>query len=87
MPRIDFTAPLIVTDAQGRRVADWSTLSQFVGRSFENTNILGYFGQSIDEFPVAVLLDGQATSKSPPTDEKMAYSRSHRFAHPNVICR
>lgn len=57
MPRIDFTAPLIATDAQGRRVADWSTLSQFVGRSFKNTNILEYFGQSIDEVPVAVLLD------------------------------
>lgn len=57
MPRIDFTAPLIVTDAEDRRVADWSTLSQFVGRSFENTDILGYFGQSIEEVPVAVLLD------------------------------
>lgn len=57
MPRIDFTAPLIVTDAEDRVVGDWSTLSQFVGRSFENTDILGYFGQSIDEVPVAVLLD------------------------------
>ncbi len=57
MPRIDFTAPLIVTDAEDRRVADWSTLSPFVGRSFVNTDILGYFGQSIDEVPVAVLLD------------------------------
>jgi hypothetical protein len=57
MPRIDFTAPLIVTDAEDRVVADWSTLSQFVGRSFENTDILGYFGQSIDDVPVAVLLD------------------------------
>lgn len=57
MPRIDFTAPLIVTDAEGHRVADWSSLSQFVGRSFEDTDILGYFGQSIDEVPVAVLLE------------------------------
>ncbi len=57
MPRIDFTAPLIVTDAEGHRLANWSSLSQFVGRSFENTDILGYFGQSIDEVPVAVLLE------------------------------
>lgn len=57
MPRIDFTAPLIVTDTEDRVVADWSTLREFVGRSFENTDILGYFGQSIDEVPVAVLLD------------------------------
>jgi hypothetical protein len=57
MPRIDFTAPLIVTDAEDRVVADWSTLREYVGRSFENTDILGYFGQSIDEVPVAVLLD------------------------------
>lgn len=57
MPRIDFRAPLIVTDAEDRVVTDWSTLSEFVGRSFENTDVLGYFGQSIDEAPVAVLLD------------------------------
>jgi hypothetical protein len=57
MPRIDFTAPLIVSDTEGRGVADWSTLREFVGRSFENTDILGYFGQSIDEVPVAVVLD------------------------------
>ncbi|AMV35206.1 Ankyrin repeats (3 copies) [Pirellula sp. SH-Sr6A] len=57
MPRIDFTAPLIVTDTEDRRITDWSILSQFVGRSFENSDILRYFGQSIDEVPVAVLLD------------------------------
>ena len=57
MPRIDFTAPLIVTDAEDRVVADGSTLQEFVGRSLENSDILGYFGQSIDEVPVAVLLD------------------------------
>ncbi|MCL4204957.1 MAG: hypothetical protein KJ000_20955 [Pirellulaceae bacterium] len=57
MPRIDFTAPLIVTDAEDRLVADWSTLQEFVGRSFENTDIIGYFGQSIEDVPVAVLLE------------------------------
>jgi hypothetical protein len=57
MPRIDFTALLIVIDADGYRVNDWLKLSQFVGRSFDNTDMLSFFGQSIDEIPVAVLLD------------------------------
>lgn len=57
MPRIDFTAPLIVTDPDGRHVNDWQILSSFVGRSFVNTDILGFFGQSMDEVPVAILLD------------------------------
>jgi hypothetical protein len=57
MPRLDFTAPLVVTNAEDRVVKDWSMLREFVGRSFENTDALGYFGQSIEEVPVAVLLD------------------------------
>lgn len=57
MPRIDFTAPLIIFDEGDREITDWEALSRFVGKSFENTDILGYFGQSIDEVPVVVLLD------------------------------
>jgi len=57
MPRIDFTAPLVVTNEEDRVINDWATLREFGGRSFKNTEILGYFGQSIDEVPVAVLLD------------------------------
>lgn len=57
MPRIDFTAPFIVTDAEDHCISNWATLKQFVGRTFENTAILDYFGQSIAEVPVAVLLD------------------------------
>lgn len=57
MPRIEFTAQLVVTDEQNHIIDDWATLNQFVGRTFENTDVLGYFGQSIDEVPVAVLLD------------------------------
>lgn len=57
MSRIEFTAPLTVSDAKDRRVDDWPTLSQFVGRSFANTDVVGYFGQTMDEVPVAVLLE------------------------------
>jgi len=57
MPRIDFTAPLAATDADDGRVTDWSILSTFVGRSFGETDLLGYFGQSPEELPVAVLLE------------------------------
>jgi hypothetical protein len=58
MTRIDFTAPLFVTDAEDRHVIDWPTLNGFVGRAFVDTDILRFFGESIDEVPVAVLLDG-----------------------------
>ena len=58
MPRIEFTAPLSVTDAEDHPITDWLVLNQFVGRAFEKTNVFGYFGQSIEEVPMAVLLDG-----------------------------
>lgn len=57
MMRIDFTAPLIVTDEDDAEVADWDVLRPLAGRSFENTDVLGYFGQSPEELPVAVLLN------------------------------
>ena len=57
MPRIDFIAPLAVTDADDRRVNDWSILSQCVGRMFECTDVLGFFGASDEEWTVGVLLE------------------------------
>lgn len=58
MSRIDFIAPLmLIDDEEDCEVTDWETLSKFVGRSFENSDTLGFFGQSIEEVPVAVLLD------------------------------
>jgi len=57
MPRIDFTAPLTATDAEDRRLTDWSILSPFVGRSFDETELLGFFGQYPEEIPIAALLE------------------------------
>lgn len=88
MPRIDFTAPLVVTNEEDRVVNDWATLREFVGRSFENTDALGYFGQSIDEVPVAVLLDRSGNIREHPNSGECTERRpdGHVIAtvHANV---
>lgn len=48
---------MATTDAEDRRLTEWSKLNAFVGRSFPETDLLGFFGQSPEEVPVAVLLE------------------------------
>lgn len=48
---------MTVADADDRSVTDWSTLHTFAGRSFPDSDLLGYFGQSPEEIPVAILLE------------------------------
>ncbi len=57
MVRIDFTAPLAITDDQDELITDGEILRPFIGQAFPETDLLSFFGQSPEEVPVAILLE------------------------------
>ena len=59
--RIDFSAPVVVTDENDEEIADPSVLSSFVGVSFPDTQLTDHFGGTIEEMPVAILLEPGGT--------------------------
>jgi hypothetical protein len=61
MVRIEFSAPVVATNENDEEITDRSVLSGLVGVSFPDTQLTDHFGGTIEEMPVAILLEPGGT--------------------------
>ncbi|HUG66414.1 MAG TPA: ankyrin repeat domain-containing protein [Pirellulaceae bacterium] len=59
--RIEFSAPVVVTDENDDEITDPAVLSGLVGVSYPGTQLTDHFGGTVEEMPVAILLEPGGT--------------------------